>query len=172
MIRGEKVTLRSLEDDDSEMLRGWRNDPELSQYACNAIPISQIEQRTWYDGYAKNKTYQVFIIEDEAKDPIGYCLVKNLDHLNRNAEIGGYLIPKVQGKGYGKDVFKTLMKYCFKELNMHRVYLQVFAFNTRAVQLYEKLGFKIEGTFRDAFFKQGRYQDLVQMSILEAEFKK
>jgi RimJ/RimL family protein N-acetyltransferase len=55
-------------------------------------------------------------------------------------------------------------------MNMHRVYLQVFDFNSRAIALYEQLGFREEGRFRDAVFREGRYCDVVVMSMLESEF--
>jgi RimJ/RimL family protein N-acetyltransferase len=130
-----------------------------------------MEQRQWYESYAKNKTYRVLIVEDESHHPIGYALIKNIDHMNRNAEIGMYLDPKAQGKRYGKDGFYTLTKFCFHELNMHRVYLVVFPFNERAVQLYKTLGFQIEGTFRDAYFKANQYHDIYIMAMLESEFQ-
>lgn len=171
MIPGDKIILRALEDHDLELLRGWRNNPELARYACSSTPLSQIEQRTWYEGYAKNPKYRILIVEDEAKDPIGYAIIKNIDHLHRNAEIGMYLDPKSQGKGYGKDAFLTLMRHCVHDLNMHRLYLQVFDFNKRAIEMYEKLGFKTEGVLRDAFFKDNQYCDIVQMSILNTEFQ-
>jgi UDP-4-amino-4,6-dideoxy-N-acetyl-beta-L-altrosamine N-acetyltransferase len=171
MIIGEKVTLRALEDKDKEVLRGWRNHPELLKYQCSSFPISEAEQNRWYDSYAANGSYHIFIIEDEARDSIGYTITKNIDHKNRCAEIGIYLDPKTQGQGYGKDAFQALMKYCFYELNLHRLYLVVFAFNTRAIDLYKKLGWQIEGTWREASFKNNQYCDIVQMSILDSEFR-
>jgi len=56
-------------------------------------------------------------------------------------------------------------------MNLHRIELEVFADNARAVHVYEKVGFHMEGTRRRAIFKFGRYQDLHVMGLLEEELR-
>jgi UDP-4-amino-4,6-dideoxy-N-acetyl-beta-L-altrosamine N-acetyltransferase len=170
MIRGEKVLLRALEDRDIEHLRIWRNHPDLMKYHFSDLPVSEAGQRRWYQNYSGDSGTIVFIIEDEEQAQIGYTILKNIDHKNRQAEIGLYLDPAQQGKGYGKDAFLVLMRYGFYELNLHRIYLEVFAFNQKAFRMYEKLGFKEEGRLREAFFSQNQYHDIIVMSVLESEF--
>ncbi|MBI1389502.1 MAG: GNAT family N-acetyltransferase [bacterium] len=172
MICGERVTLRALEERDVELLRGWRNHPELFGLHFGVLPLSQTEQRRWYDSYSGQSATKVFIIDNEEAEPVGYTLLKDLDHKNRQAEIGIHLDPHAQGQGYGKDAFLTLIRFCFQELNLHRVYLQVFDFNERAAALYRKLGFVEEGRLRECFFTQNAYHDVIQMSLLENEFKR
>ncbi len=169
MIIGEKITLRAIEQRDIETLRQWRNHPELFKYHFRSIPVAEIEQQNWYQNYLNSSTI-VFMIDDEQNNTIGYTLIKDMDQKNRLAEIGLHLDPDYQGKGYGKDAFKTLMRFCFHELNLHRIFLQVHAFNERACKLYETLGFKTEGRLRDAFFTQNAYHDVIVMSMLEDEF--
>ncbi len=169
MICGERIVLRALEERDVEQLRLWRNHPELIGYHCSDIPVSQISQARWYENCASNPKQILFIIEDEENNRIGYTLIKNLDHKNRNAEIGLHLDPSAQGKGYGKEAFQTLIQYCFNELNLHRLYLEVFDFNERAIKLYETLGFQTDGRMREAYFTQGAYCDILIMSLLENE---
>lgn len=170
MIQGEKVYLRALEDRDIEILRGWRNHPELFRYHFSTLPLSQIGQRRWYENYSENSNTLVFPIETGEETPVGYTLLKNLDWHSRNAEIGLYLDPAFQGKGYGTDAFRTLIRYCFHELNLHRVYLHVVDFNQRAIDMYEKLGFTVEGRLRQAYFTENAYHDIVVMSVLENEW--
>lgn len=170
MICGELTTLRALEERDVERLRGWRNHPELMGLHFSDLPVSDIEQKNWYQAYATSRT-KVFMVESKQDEAAGYVILKDLDHKNRQAEIGIHLDPAHQGKGYGKDAFLSLVRFCFEELNMHRVYLQVFAFNERAAGLYRKLGFVEEGRLRECFFTQGAYQDIIVMSLLDNEFK-
>lgn len=73
-------------------------------------------------------------------------------------------------KGYGSFAMKSLMNKGFKELGLHRIDLEVYDFNTRAIKLYEKLGFVKEGVLRDAY-KNEKYHDIIIMAILEDEFK-
>lgn len=170
MISGETTVLRAIEERDVERLRGWRNHPELMGLHFSDLPVADIEQQEWYKAYPKSNT-KVFIVETKQQEAVGYVLLKDLDHKNRQVEIGIHLDPAHHGKGYGKDAFQTLARYCFAELNMHRVYLQVFGFNERAAGLYRKLGFVEEGRLRECFFTQGAYQDIIVMSLLEGEFK-
>jgi len=64
-----------------------------------------------------------------------------------------------------------ILRYAFDELNLHRVFLQVFSFNQRAINLYEKIGFKQEGQFRQALYRGGKWHDIVVMGILSTEYK-
>lgn len=169
MIIGEKVTLRALEDRDLHDLRRWRNDAEMAHWHFSAWPVSEDEQRSWYQNQKNRSDGKVFIIEDDGQ-PIGYAVCMGLDSRNRSIEVGLHLIPDARGRGFGKDAFLTLTRFCFEELNMHRVWLRVFAFNDRAIGLYERLGFKREGVTRDMIYSSGKYHDVVQMSFLEHEF--
>ena len=54
-------------------------------------------------------------------------------------------------------------------MNLHRLALQVFDFNERAIQMYGKLGFQTEGRLREAYFTRGKYCDIMLMSLLEGE---
>jgi len=171
MIPGEKITLRALEKRDVEFLRALRNHPEMMPFHCSYMPVTEIQQEKWYERTATDTRNVVFIVEDPDGKAVGYVQMNGIDHKNRSVEIGIHLSPQAQGKGYGKDAFRTLMRFAFREMNMHRVFLQVFAFNERAIELYKKLGFREEGRARDAIFQNGQYHDLVVMSILESEFE-
>ena len=72
-------------------------------------------------------------------------------------------------QGLGREALEMLLHYGFEELNLHRIYLRVFASNERAVHLYEKMGFRHEGRWRDGEFRHGRYHDLLWMSMLRDE---
>jgi RimJ/RimL family protein N-acetyltransferase len=65
---------------------------------------------------------------------------------------------------------RLMVNYGFKELNLHRIELDVFAFNTRAIRVYENIGFKREGLLRDTLFYDGEFHDTVLMSILEDDW--
>jgi len=79
--------------------------------------------------------------------------------------------PDYWGKGYGTDAMRLALRYAFTELNLHRVSLFVFAFNTRAIQSYYKAGFKLEGRMRGAMLRGGERHDIVAMGILREEWE-
>jgi RimJ/RimL family protein N-acetyltransferase len=76
------------------------------------------------------------------------------------------------GKGYGTDAMRIILRYAFVELNLHRVSLDVFEYNPRAIRSYEKVGFTIEGRQRQVLNRDGRRWDMIYMGILRQEWEK
>ena len=76
------------------------------------------------------------------------------------------------GKGYGTDAVRIILRYAFTELNMQRVSLDVYAYNPRAVRVYEKIGFVHEGRVRNYLNREGKRWDMLYMSILREEWEK
>jgi RimJ/RimL family protein N-acetyltransferase len=95
----------------------------------------------------------------------------NLDSRNRSAEFGIVIGDKSYwDQGYGTEAVCLLVKHGFNTLNLNRVYLRVLENNPRAMRAYEKAGFSHEGRQRQAEYKDGKYLDLLVMSILKDEF--
>ena len=74
------------------------------------------------------------------------------------------------GKGYGSDAMGIMLQYAFTELNLHRVTLNVFEYNQRAIRSYEKVGFQHEGRVRKYLNREGRRWDMMFMGILREEW--
>lgn len=102
---------------------------------------------------------------------VGFTYLRRLDLLNRSAEYGVFLGPQnIRGQGLGIETANLMLDYGFHELNLHRIWLSVFAFNMRAVRCYTQCGFREEGVLRQSIFSDGRYHDTLIMSILSEEF--
>nr|WP_231558770.1 GNAT family protein [Brevibacillus thermoruber] len=76
-----------------------------------------------------------------------------------------------QGRGLGTEAMRLLLDYGFGILNLHRIELNVFSYNARAIRAYEKLGFQREGVQREALYYNHQYHDSIIMSILEDEYR-
>ena len=76
------------------------------------------------------------------------------------------------GNGYGTDAMQIMLRYAFRELNLHRVSLDVFEYNPRALHSYEKAGFQIEGRRRKMVQRDGRRYDMIFMGILREAWEK
>ncbi len=74
------------------------------------------------------------------------------------------------GKGYGTEAMQLILRYAFSELNLQRVSLNVFSYNSRAIRSYEKAGFMHEGRARNVLQRDGQRYDLVFMGILREEW--
>lgn len=75
-----------------------------------------------------------------------------------------------QGNGYGKEALEKGLAISFLEYNCHKVNLYVYSFNEKAINLYKKLGFKHEGTRREAMYMNGKWYDVIDMGILRKEY--
>jgi len=75
------------------------------------------------------------------------------------------------GKGYGTDAMNVILNYTFSELDLHRVTLGVFSYNTRAIRSYEKTGFKPEGIERSTVMRDGKRSDIVIMGVLRKDWE-
>ncbi|MET3698925.1 RimJ/RimL family protein N-acetyltransferase [Bacillus oleivorans] len=76
---------------------------------------------------------------------------------------------KFRGKGVGTQLFLRLEEWS-RTKNIHRLELTVLTHNERAISLYKKMGFEIEGTKRDSLFIDGIYRDEYYMSKLIRDY--
>ena len=61
-------------------------------------------------------------------------------------------------------------RYAFNNLNLNKLYLNVGADNQEAIYLYKKLNFVREGIFREHYYIEGKYLDIITMAILRKDF--
>ena len=172
MLVGELVRLRLVEEEDLPLLAAWRNTPSIWACFFNKFPLSVAGQKGWFASLEADQRKQLFVIcRVENNEPVGTIGLDRIDFANQSAEFGNMLIGKYEhtGQGYATEATELLLSYCFLRLNMNRICLEVYADNAKALKLYERCGFKVEGTLREAQFEGGVFKDLVVMSILRRE---
>ncbi len=112
-----------------------------------------------------------FALRTLAEDKLIGFLELEVDWPNQASMVGiGIGEREYRGKGYGPDALRLLLGYAFRELNLYRVGLNVFSYNTRAIRAYEKVGFVREGTLRAALFRDGQRYDILYMSVLRPDW--
>jgi RimJ/RimL family protein N-acetyltransferase len=79
---------------------------------------------------------------------------------------------KNKGKGIGKLATLKILEHAFNDLNLNRIQLEVLDYNEKAINFYNKIGFKKEGVIRESIYKNGEYHNQILMSILKKEFVK
>ena len=113
-----------------------------------------------------------FLIISPDHHIIGECV---LNHIDKNLRSANFRIALFHHKSYGKGIgswaIEKTLEFAFDEIKLHRVELDVFSFNTRAIHTYEKIGFQHEGVLRDAIKTDDGYADDVLMAILEDEWR-
>jgi len=175
MIVGEKVRLRPIERDDLPRFVAWFGDPEVRRHLALYLPFSLAQEERWFEKLLERQERRedvVLAIETAEGVHIGSIGLHSIDWKDRNAELGISIGEKAYwDRGYGSDAIRTLLGLAFHEMNLHRVFLRVDADNGRGIHCYEKVGFRREGTSREAVFKEGAYHDQYVMSILQSEFE-
>lgn len=176
MIYGKRIRLRGLERTDIPKSFEWINDPDVYDGLALYLPMSLRDEEQWFDQMAqRDQAEKPMAIEARHGDGwklIGNCSVFNIEWTNRSAELGIAIGEKsVWNQGYGTETMQLLLQHGFETLNLNRIYLRVYSTNPRAIRAYEKAGFVLEGTLRQAVYKHGRYADVHIMSVLRSEWK-
>ncbi|KAF2486474.1 acyl-CoA N-acyltransferase [Neohortaea acidophila] len=113
--------------------------------------------------------------EKQRPTPIGVvCLLSSAERENAHhhrATLGIIIAPDYQSQGYGSEAINWALDFGFIYANLHRIGLNVWSYNERAMRLYESLGFVHEGRQRDFGWMGGRYQDQITISMLEDEWR-
>ena len=113
-----------------------------------------------------------FIILNKNKEFIGRCSIHSINKRDKRANISLTIKEKFWGKEYGTEAVTFLTKLAFSKLKLHRLEYGVYSHNERSMKLAEKLGFKYEGTLRDAKKIGNKYYDRLIYSKLKSEYKK
>ena len=157
--------------EDLEAIQNLRNDEFTWIHLSDPLPVGPADQRSWLEsvGWKGGKMY--FVVHDQEHPFIGLARMDSLDSRNRSLRIGLDVVTELRDQGYGTRIYEALKYYAFDHLNVHRLWLCVLATNKRGIHLYEKVGFKNEGRYREAIFRYGKYVDYVLMSCLEPEYR-
>ncbi len=164
-----RIKLRPLEKEDLKYVHKLNNDSKIMSYWFEEPYESFVELQDLFNKHIHKQSERRFIAEDE-NNIIGLVELVEIDLIHRNAEFQIIIDPNCQGKGYAYYVTRLAMKYAFNILNLHKVYLIVDKQNEKAIHIYKKAGFNVEGELREEFFTEGAYRDALRMCIFQYEF--
>ena len=169
----QNFVIRETRFSDYEYFTKWECDENITKY------MSFDENRSYEDVvtealYSKKDPTKLdyTIVARENGKPVGRIYITRIDRNFDSLDITRFYIGEssLWGNGLGREIMHELLEYCFTFLHMERVTLDHYAGNRRGAALSERLGFKDEGTARNAAKKDGKYYDLHLMSILRSEF--
>lgn len=178
MLKGRLVTLRPIEKEQLPQFQAWFSQYELARVmnpGTVRLPNAEGEE-AWYRDFVLTggaHVFAIFVNDPSARAPrlVGSCSLQQIDHKNRRAMCGIAIgAPEARGMGYGSEALRLLIEWGFLELNLNRIALMVLELNPDARRLYDRLGFKLEGTARQAVFREGRFWDEHSMAILREDY--
>jgi RimJ/RimL family protein N-acetyltransferase len=175
LLQGEQVWLGALNLSDAAVIARWENDSEFLRLMDSgpARPRSEAEIQRWLESAAKSRSDYTFGIRRVATDDlIGWAQLDGIDWIHRSTSLGIGIGPRQHwDAGYGTEAMRLLLGFAFDELNLHRVYLTAFSYNARAIHLYEKLGFTLEGRYREHLERDGQRHDMLLYGLLRHEWR-
>jgi RimJ/RimL family protein N-acetyltransferase len=173
ILKGEKVVLRRVRMSDVPRFVKWFNDPEVFRF-IKTRGITLAAERKWVkermSGKIKNDLF--LCIDTIDGTHIGTIGLHRINPTHKFATFGITIGDKTfWNKGLGSEAGRLIIDYGFKKLKLHRIELDVYNNNPRAIKVYKRLGFKKEGTKREHRFQDGKFFDTYFMSILDREWK-
>lgn len=165
------ISLRDLRPDDEEMIRNWRNLPEVARYMYSDHYIAPEEHDKWFQNMLLDLTRRYWIISYDRQD-VGLTNLYDIDKINRRCYWAIYIAnPQVWRKGVGSGAGYLVLQYVFDRLGFNRLCCEALALNQAAIGMYRNLGFSQKGYFRQHIVKSGQPLDVVSLVILREEWE-
>ena len=164
------IRLRDMTPEDGDMVRRWRNSPEVSRYMYTDHHITRDEHARWFDSTLRDPAKRYWIIRHQDSDAGVACLY-DVDPARRRCSWAFYLADtRLRGKGLGGFVEFAVLEHVFSRLRLEALRCEVLASNRAVLALHEKFGFRREGCLPAHVVKSGRPVDVVCLAITREEW--
>jgi diamine N-acetyltransferase len=164
------IKLRPLERNDLHFVHQINNNSNIMRYWFEEPYEAYVELVQLYDRHIHDQSERRFIIENDAGDLVGLVELVEINYIHRRSEFQIIIAPTWQGKKYAERATLLAVEYAFCVLNLYKLYLVVDKENRKAIHIYEKCGFALEGELIGEFFINGVYRDAIRMCIFQAEY--
>jgi len=165
MLKGEKIVLDFISYSDLELILKWRNEQKIAQFFREYRILSFEQQKNWFlkINHAENNSDYFFLIRTISKnEPIGVCGLNYIHWINRTAQLSLYIGKNniyIDNKGWAEEACNLLELFGSKNLNLNKIYCEVYEFDEKKIQLLKNANYNLEGRFEKHIFKNGRYYD-------------
>lgn len=159
------VDLELMLERDSRFLRLLDDGPAM------VWPRREIER--WFDDHGPDRNLWLTIVRMADDKPLGALTFSQVDPSAHSVWVGIGIGPEENwGKGYGTEAMQLAARFAFEQMNLHRINLNVFSFNPRALRSYEKVGFVHEGTIPEVLLRDGQRWDMHYMGLLRSDWER
>ncbi|MDT8716141.1 GNAT family N-acetyltransferase [Clostridium sp. 19966] len=170
------IYLREIQLQDISVINKWRNDNEVVDLlTANFRYVNMDTDLKWYENYMQNRNSQVrcSICLESTDKVIGAVYLTGIDYINSSCDFGIMIGDKEYwNKKIGTIVIKKILNHAFNNIGLNRISLVALEDNSRAINVYQKAGFIKEGIARQAIYKNGKFKNLIYMSIIKEDYIK
>lgn len=177
-IAGERVTLRPFRPGDAELMQACFDEEAIrltgsahGTAEARRIVDAGLEDRTrdWYATRNDRTDRLDLAVEDTSGTLVGEVVLNDWEPGNQSCGFRILLGPNGRNRGLGTEATQLIIDHAFDVLGLHRVELEVYAFNPRAAAAYRKAGFVEEGRRRDALSYDDEWVDAIVMSVIATD---
>jgi UDP-4-amino-4,6-dideoxy-N-acetyl-beta-L-altrosamine N-acetyltransferase len=160
--------LRAIKSDELELMLSWRNAGAVRANMYTRHEISLEEHLAWWSRIQARRDQQ-YLMYERRDVALGVVAFNGIDTVNKNSSWAFYASPDAP-KGTGSRMEFLALEKAFGELQLHKLYCEVLAFNVPVIKLHEKFGFKVEGVLRGQHLMDGTYVDVYRLGLLFDEW--
>jgi len=177
-LTGELVTLRPFVAGDLSAMREAIGDPDVGRLTGSVHSSEEVadafDEATLREWYATRNEQvdrlDLAVVDQVTGECVGEVVLNEWEQGNASCNFRILIGPGGRDRGLGTEATRLVLRHAFEALALHRVGLEVYAFNPRAQRAYEKVGFVREGVRRDALRFDGEWVDSIVMSVLATEW--
>ena len=160
--------LRGIEQQELELMLGWRNAPNVRANMYTRHEINMDEHLAWWARIQQRDDQRYFMYE-AGGTPLGIIGFTGIDRTSENSSWAFYASPEAP-KGTGSKMEFLALDFAFNDLCLHKLHCEVLAFNSPVIKLHQKFGFSIEGILREHHKINESFIDIYKLSLLAAEW--
>ncbi|ADQ69396.1 GNAT family N-acetyltransferase [Halogeometricum borinquense] len=173
-LEGDGVALCPADQSDLNFLRTHENDPRVRKTRTVRFPTSTDHATTRLGGTMgrNEETVGLVIRADDESVGFVYLLREDPNAIDfRYAELAYWIAYEHWDAGYATAAAKTMVKYGFDELGLHRITASTLASNESSKRVLEKVGFEREGVAREEVYTDGEWHDRIRYGLLADEWR-
>ena len=140
LIEDDDIKIKKFEKNDLKNFKNFSAYDDILLTDYNLCFLKESEIKKWEKKIKSKKNYYFAVFLNEIM--IGYIGISRISFLNSNYELSLSLDEKYSSKGYGFKSLRLFLEYYFENFDKYSIWLNVNAFNQRAIKLYEKIGFE------------------------------
>ena len=169
-LTGKKVNLRALEPEDLDFLYTIENNESFWEVSSTQTPFSRFILEQYivnsHQDIFEAKQLRLIIVDNITNISVGMIDLFEFNPLHKRAGVGILIIESEQHKGFASEAIELLINYSFNQLNLHQLFANITADNTKSLELFKKLNFKKIGVKKEWIFSNGDFKDEILFQLI------
>lgn len=174
-LESSRLLYHDLAEADKQEIFLMRSDPQIYQF-LDRKPAQSVDDIVTFvesiqTAFTNHNGISWVLIEKLSRQVVGYIGLWRINIENNRGEIGYVLKKQYWGQGLMKEAIDTVVRFGFKQLQLHSIMADVNPLNNNSIRVLEKCNFKREAYFRENYFYNGNYIDSLIFGLLERDIK-